>query len=293
MAENQKEEFVLLKEGYKVYTKTTGAGEIKLLTLHGGPGLTHECFANFPDYLNPEGVQVIFYDQLGSYFSDQPEDPSLWKMERFVDELHQVVQALHMENQFVFANSWGTMLLIDYLLKYNTPFRGIILSGMPASFQKFKENISMLRKTLPAEVLSRMEKHEQQRTTASPEYQQLLFENWFSRHYCLLKPWPDQLMLMLQHLVPVASVQLLGADIFNFDGPASSWDRTEELDQISVPALLITGKKDVAFEEDLRQMAGRMPDATYFVTSTGGHFCWWDDEKEFFRELKQFLHQRK
>ena len=107
MSENLNEKYILLKEGYKVYTKTVGTGDIKLLTIHGGPGLTHECFANFPKNLNPEGVQVIFYDQVGSYFSDQPDDLSLWKMERFVDELHQVVQALDLENQFVFANSWG------------------------------------------------------------------------------------------------------------------------------------------------------------------------------------------
>jgi len=30
---------------------------------------------------------VIFYDQLGCGDSDRPEDPSLWTLERFVDEL--------------------------------------------------------------------------------------------------------------------------------------------------------------------------------------------------------------
>ena len=62
-----KEEYIQLKEGYKIYTKTVGEGDVKLLTIHGGPGLTHECFANFPASLNPKGVQGILYEQLGSH----------------------------------------------------------------------------------------------------------------------------------------------------------------------------------------------------------------------------------
>lgn len=292
MSKSQKEEYIKLKEGYKIYTKTMGEGDVKLLTLHGGPGLTHECFVNFPENLNSEGVQVVFYDQLGSFHSDQPDDPSLWTMERFVDELHQVVKALNMEEQFVFANSWGAMLLIDYLLKYKTSFKGIILSGMPASFQKFKQNISLLRGELPADVLSQLNKHEQEESTASPEYQQLLFEHWFNRHYCLQKPWPEPLIKMMQHLSPQVLVNILGADVFNFSGPASTWNRTPELKCITVPTLLVAGTEDFIFEEDLKEMNQRIPNSSYFFVP-GGHFCWWDDEKEFFTALGEFIRAHK
>lgn len=292
MVNSQKEEYIQLKEGYRVYTRREGEGEVKLLTLHGGPGLTHECFTNFPGNLNPEGVQVIFYDQLGSYFSDQPDDLSLWKMERFVDELHQVVQALGLENQFVLANSWGSMLLIDYLLKYKASFKGIILSGMPASFQKFKQNITLLRSQLPHEILKKLEEHEKKGTTANPEYQQLLLDHWFNKHYCLRKPWPEPLMQMFQHLAPSVLFSLLGANVFNFDGPAASWNRTSELNQLTTPCLLVAGKEDLMFEEDLKEMADRIPHARYFI-APGGHFCWWDNEKDFFKQLNQFIQEQK
>src|SRR5262249_52443767 len=36
---------------YKVWTKRLGAGKIKVLTLHGGPGFTHEYFECFEDFL--------------------------------------------------------------------------------------------------------------------------------------------------------------------------------------------------------------------------------------------------
>jgi proline iminopeptidase len=56
--------------------KTGNNPTIKVLLLHGGPGLTqlYECFDGFPN----ESIEYIYYDQLGSYYSDQPNDNSLW-----------------------------------------------------------------------------------------------------------------------------------------------------------------------------------------------------------------------
>jgi proline iminopeptidase len=59
---------------------------IKVLLLHGGPGLTHELYECFDGYFPNESIEYIYYDQLGSYFSDQPNDNSLWTTERFVEE---------------------------------------------------------------------------------------------------------------------------------------------------------------------------------------------------------------
>ena len=81
-------------EGGKVYTKTIGTGSRKILLLHGGPGLTHECFDNFTNELKGQDVQLIYYDQLGSFFSDQPEDVSLYNIARYVKEVKTVVDTL-------------------------------------------------------------------------------------------------------------------------------------------------------------------------------------------------------
>ena len=75
---------------YRVWTKKVGRGPIKLLTLHGGPGCTHEYFECFEDFLPQEGVEFYYYDQLGSAYSDQPDDTSLWTIDRFREEVEQV-----------------------------------------------------------------------------------------------------------------------------------------------------------------------------------------------------------
>ena len=52
---------------FDVWTKRVGNNpRIKVLLLHGGPGATHELYECFDGYLPQEGIEYIYYDQLGS-----------------------------------------------------------------------------------------------------------------------------------------------------------------------------------------------------------------------------------
>ena len=76
---------------FKVWTKRFGNNpKIKILLLHGGPAMTHEYMECFETFFQREGFEFYEYDQLGSYYSDQPQDSSLWTTERFVEEVEQV-----------------------------------------------------------------------------------------------------------------------------------------------------------------------------------------------------------
>src|ERR1700719_537617 len=76
---------------FRVWTKRVGNNpRIKLLLLHGGPGATHEYFEACDCYLPAAGIEYYYYDQLGSAYSDQPNEPSLWEVPRFVEEVEQV-----------------------------------------------------------------------------------------------------------------------------------------------------------------------------------------------------------
>ncbi len=82
---------------YKVWTRKMGDGKIKVLLLHGGPGETHEYLEGLAQYLAKNGIEVYLYDQLGSYFSDQPkviDGDTIWKMPSRVEEVEQVRKGL-------------------------------------------------------------------------------------------------------------------------------------------------------------------------------------------------------
>ncbi|RYE38113.1 MAG: alpha/beta fold hydrolase, partial [Sphingobacteriales bacterium] len=92
----------------------------KVLLLHGGPGGTHEFFENFDGYLPHEGIEYIYYDQLDSYYSDKPNDSTLWTTQHFVEEVEQVRKALNLDksNFYLLGQSWGGILAMEYALKY-------------------------------------------------------------------------------------------------------------------------------------------------------------------------------
>ena len=102
---------------FEVWTRKAGDNpRLRLLLLHGGPGATHEYLLPMEKDLVDAGVEVHFYDQLGSHLSDQPDEPVLWEIDRFVDEVEQVRVALALgRDDFVlYGQSWGGLLGIDY-----------------------------------------------------------------------------------------------------------------------------------------------------------------------------------
>src|SRR6187402_285162 len=84
---------------FKVWTKRFGNNpKIKILLLHGGPAMTHEYMECFESFFPKEGFEFYEYDQLGSYYSDQPKDSILWTTDRFVDEVEQVRKAIQADS---------------------------------------------------------------------------------------------------------------------------------------------------------------------------------------------------
>src|ERR1700749_4823195 len=120
------------KGPYGVWVKRTGNNpRLRVLLLHGGPGATHEYLEACDSYLPGAGVEYYYYDQLGSAFSDQPDDVSFWGFDRFCDEVEQVRRTLGLErDSFVlYGQSWGGILAIEYALAYPDRLKGLVISN--------------------------------------------------------------------------------------------------------------------------------------------------------------------
>ena len=132
---------------FRVWTKRIGNNpRIKVLLLHGGPASTHEYMECFESFFPKEGFEFYEYDQLGSYYADQPADSSLWTLPRFVEEVEQVRKALGLsrDNFFLLGNSWGGMLAMQYALKYQQNLKGLIICNMMSScpdYGKYAEEV--------------------------------------------------------------------------------------------------------------------------------------------------------
>src|SRR6476469_5390344 len=143
---------------FKVWTKRIGNNHrIKILLLHGGPAMTHEYMECFESFFPKEGFEFYEYDQLGSYYSDQPKDSSLWTIPRYVEEVEQVRQAIGADssNFYVLGNSWGGILGMEYALKYQSHLKGLIIANMVASCPEYgKYANEVLSKQMDPKVLA-------------------------------------------------------------------------------------------------------------------------------------------
>jgi len=142
---------------FKVWTKRFGNNpKIKILLLHGGPAMTHEYMECFETFFQRQGFEFYEYDQLGSYYSDQPKDSSLWTIERFVEEVEQIRQAIGADskNFYVLGNLWGGILAMEYALKYQKNLKGLLVANMVASAPEYgKYAVEVLAKKMKPEVL--------------------------------------------------------------------------------------------------------------------------------------------
>ncbi|HEX8059496.1 MAG TPA: alpha/beta fold hydrolase, partial [Cyclobacteriaceae bacterium] len=118
---------ITVADKYQVWTKKVGSGDIKVLLLHGGPGFTHDYFECFESFLPQAGIEFYYYDQLGVGNSDVPSDTSLWNLNRYVEEVEQVRKGLGLENVYLLGHSWGSLLAMEYLQKYQSNVKAAVL----------------------------------------------------------------------------------------------------------------------------------------------------------------------
>ena len=281
------------KGKFNVWTKRFGNNpKIKVLLLHGGPGSTHEYFESFESFLPKEGIEFIYYDQLGSYLSDKPTDTSLWVTERFVEEVEQVRQALHLDssNFYLLGHSWGGILAMEYALKYQQHLKGLIISNMMSSCPAYAAyNKNVLQKQMDPKVVDRILTFERENKTADPQYMNLLMNNYYNEHVCRVNPLPEPVSRMFGHTNSQVYTIMQGPSEFGISGRLALWDRTPDLYKIKVPTLVIRGMHDTMDPDFMKMMSEKLGNGQLATCPNGSHCSMWDDQPNYFKGLIAFL----
>ncbi len=283
------------KGEFKVWTKRIGSNpKIKVLLLHGGPGIGHEYFECFESFLPQEGIEFIYYDQLGTCNSDHPTDTSLWDLPRFVEEVEQVRTALGLtkDNFYLLGHSWGGILATEYALKYQQHLKGLIISNMMSdavAYDKYAADV--LAKQLDPKVLAEVQAIEAKGDYANPRYMELLLPHFYNQHICRipLEQWPEPINRAFSKLNQVQYVMLQGPSEFGIAGKLEAWNRSPDLPKITVPTLTIGAKHDTMDPEYMKWMAGQLPNGTYLNCPNGSHMAMYDDQPTYMAGLIKFL----
>ncbi|MGR3741188.1 proline-specific peptidase family protein [Companilactobacillus sp. DQM5] len=284
---------ITLDNGYHLWTRTVGKGDIQLLCLHGGPGGTHEYWENFGDELADLGVQVSMYDQLGSFYSDQPDysDPEIadkyLTYDYYLDEIEEVRQKLGLDNFYLIGQSWGGALVQMYAEKYGDHLKGAIISSMVDEIDEYVTNINKCRMdALGPEKVKYMEEIEAKNTLDDTTYQS--YVDILNAEYVDRKQ-----PLAIQHLVSTMATDVYnvfqGDNEFVVTGKLKDWHFREHLKNINVPTLITFGEHETMPISTAKIMAEKIPHARLVTTPNGGHHHMIDNAPVYFKNLKQFI----
>lgn len=284
---------------YKVWTKRVGNNpRIKVLLLHGGPGMTHELYECFDSFFPGEGIEYYYYDQLGSYYSDQPQDTSLWSLPRFVEEVEQVRQALglNQDNFYLLGQSWGGLLAMEYALKYQQNLKGLIISNMMSSiadYMKYADEV--LGPKMPQDIYKQIMEMENKEDYGNPKYLELIMEHYYTEHILRMpiKEWPDAINRTLKHVNPEVYVSMQGPSEFGVKGNAKlkNWEFKPNLSKLTVPTLTIGGQFDTMDPEHMKWMSTQVQQGRYLYCPNGSHLSQWDDQQTYMTGVIRFIRE--
>ena len=277
---------------YQVWTKKVGDHPtVKVLLLHGGPAMTTEYMEAFGDYLPQEGYEMYYYHQLGSYLSDQPDNDDLWTLERFVEEVEQVRKALGLtkDNCYLIGNSWGTLLGLQYALKYQDNIKALVAGNMQGSFPAYAAYNAKLRSQLRPSLLDSLRVYEDAEDYGNPDYLNLVVEEYYRKHICRMKPFPGGLQRAMDHVNGHIYELMQGPSEFVPGGRLANWDIMDELKNITIPVLMIGAEYDTMDPKAMEEMAGLVQNGRYLHCPNGSHLAMWDDQEHFFPGVLKFI----
>ena len=280
---------------FRVWTKRIGTNpRVKVLLLHGGPAATHEYLESFDGWFPQEGIEYYYYDQLGSHYSDQPDDPSLWEIDRFVDEVEQVRVALGLgrENFFLYGQSWGGILAIEYALAHQQHLKGLVVSNMMSSIPTYNRYArETLMPAMDQGALAEIQALEEAGQNEDPRYMELLMEHHYVHHVLRMPAgeWPDPAERGIKHINPKIYVPMQGPSELGASGKLAEWDRSADLKRIEVPALVIGAAHDTMDPAHMEWMAGELPRGRYLHCPDGSHMAMYDDQETYFEGLVRFV----
>ncbi len=263
-----------------------GGGPAPLVTLHGGPGGTHDYLLSLVD-LAADGRAVVFYDQLGNgnstHLPERLGDGDFWTPDLFVRELANLIDHLGIGDRYhVLGQSWGGFLAQEHAITQPQGLRSLVLSNTAASFPDFVAEANRLRKELPPGVDETLRRHEEAGTTDDPEYMQACLV-FYGRHVCRLEEWPEEVARTFELIDEDRTVYhtMNGPSEFHVIGSIKDWQSKDWLGRIRVPTLVVSGRYDEATPALQEPLVDGIADTEQVILEESSHLPMWEERERF------------
>jgi L-proline amide hydrolase len=234
-----------------------------LLCLHGGPGGCHDPLEGI-GALAAQGRRVVFYDQLGSGESSRPDDPSLWSVETFMEQLESVRQGLGLDELHLFGSSWGGMLALEYAFTRPPGLASLILNSTPTSAPRWAAETGLLAAGIDEDEF----KH---------------------RHICRLDPEPEALARARAKFGTQVYETMWGPNEFTPTGTLKEWDVIGRLGEVELPTLITSGRYDECTPTLVEPLAQGIRGARWVLFEDSAHMAYLEEPERYLEVTGAFL----
>ena len=277
---------------YQTYYRIVGEKTDKapLVLLHGGPGSTHNYFEVLDRLAEEDGRQLIMYDQIGCGNSYLDGHPELWNAETWAKELIALREHLGIEECHLLGQSWGGMLLLDYICNYKPDgIKSIILSStLPASWMWGMEGERMI-KELPQEMQDAIAAAHASGDYSGEAY--IAAEEEYMLRHCASPATEDDPECLRRPKKSGSESYVVGWGPNEFTplGTLKNYDVTEQLKDIKEPALVINGGNDLCTPYIAKYMYDNIPNSRWELFRTCRHSCFVEDNERYVELMKDWL----
>jgi len=282
------EGFINVKGG-KIWYRVNGEGaKTPIVMLHGGPG--------YPSYyLNPllvlsEERPIIMFDQLGCGRSDRITDTTLMTIDNYIEQLKQLLLTLKIKEFYLYGHSWGTMLGMDYFLKYPKGVKALILASPCTSTKLWMEDADTLISMLPDSIQFFLRQSNQNTNLDSTKMKEAM-ECYYNSYYTRKLPLSADIDSAESQIGDNVYKYMWGKEEFLASGTLRDYDRTGDLNIINVPTLYITGEFDAARPKTVKYYQSLTPNSKLVVIKNAGHQTMHDNPKENIEAIQIFIHE--
>lgn len=282
--------------GHRTWYRVTGglADGVPLVTLHGGPGATHDYLLSLTGLADGSRA-VVHYDQLGCGRSTRlPDaDPGFWTVELFLEELDNLLDHLGIRGSYdLLGQSWGGMLAAEHAVRRPAGLRKLVIANSPASMHDWALAAEQLRAGLPADVREALERHEAIEDYDHPEYKAATGV-FYARHLCRIVPNPPEVLRSMEALEEDGTVYnaMNGPTEFHVVGSLKGWSIVDRLPAVEVPTLVINGRYDEATDDCVRPYVEQIPGTRHVRFENSSHMPHVEEQDSYLAVVRAFLEE--
>lgn len=290
--------FIESSDGVKLYYEKTGSGQ-PLILIAGGPGDSHAYFKPYFKQFQ-KSFTVIFFDARGRGRSTSLTDPALYSVDKDVEDIDNLRQALGFDKVHLFGHSYGGIIAQSYALTHPDHVRKVILCNTFHSAEGWQNNIDNcnrhIQESYPDVWTRLMEMRKTMKSSASE------WRTVYDQCYATMYWYSSE--KHKKHLSKYSAIQtqqdvfseavyyaIIGDDPdFEVSGTMKNLDLRPTLRHLTMPVLVLTGRADkVATTKQAFEIKELIPNAKIHIFEKSGHLPFAEENKSFTKVVRDFL----